>query len=204
MKVNFLKSQNLHMFCNIDTVQQTLTTKIYFCNISSQGKTRWQETLLPKTRIIAIDTHGVAWDTIGNLLTVIWDKFPIADTIIYSFTVKFTDEIPFSFYWGKGALLFVNTDGNIQKINSYPQCIVKNGLDKYTGLDTLYYIQVGVGSNYRKGDYKLYDSDDIFIKKYNNLYKYQVGPYSSIEQARERLLFYRKQVPDAFIVKEKK
>ncbi|NLK57381.1 MAG: SPOR domain-containing protein [Bacteroidales bacterium] len=205
--IQFSKAQTIHIVTDIDTVRQTLLTKVYFCHIQAKDKVRWQQVVLPTSKVMIADNQGTIWDTVDNLLTVIWNRFPRQDTLVYSFTVQFIDEMPASFYWGKGALLFVNTNNVIEKITTYPQCIRKAVTDSIvdiSNLDTVYYIQVGVGGNHREGDYRLQDGDRIFTVKHNNVYKYQVGPYVSMEQARKCLQFYRKKVPDAFIVKEVK
>ncbi len=197
--------QSLRMHYELDTLQQTITSTIVIQHISAKNQVRWQQRLLPEVSITALDTQDILWDTSRQILTIIWKSFPPSDTLTYSFTAKFNSEMPAYFLWGEGALLFVDKENNIQKLSvqaEYIRKYVPPLTDSIKPLDSLYYIQVGVGNKNRQGDYTLYKGDKIFAIQSDKVYKYHVGPYESAEQAKSRLSFYKKHVRDAFIVKE--
>lgn len=197
--------QKISLQTSIDTATNQITTSIYFTNIPVAKSARWQQILHPSSTLLSIDTIGIVWDTTNHLLTVIWEEFPKKDTVVLSFSAAFTSTFPETFSWGEGAFLFKNTDEKIDKIKVSFQTIQYKSYYKESSFpcsEYIYYIQVGALSKDRKLDYKLYNGDEIFKIKASNCYKYQVGPYNSEAEAKERLFFYKKQVPDAFIVKE--
>lgn len=199
--------QNISLETNLDTTTNQIATTIYFTNIPVATSARWQQILHPSSNLLAIDTTGILWDTTNHLLTVIWEEFPKEDTVVLFFNAEFTPTFPETFSWGEGAFLFKNTDEKIDKMKvSFQKIQYKSRYQEssITFSEYIYYIQVGALSEDKQSNYKLYDEDKIFKIKASNCYKYQVGPYNCEAEAKERLLFYKKQVPDAFIVKEKR
>ena len=196
--------QTVSMKTTLDTVQKTISTTLVFQQLSAMKEVRWQQRLLPDVTIRVVDNSSVVCDTSNQLLTLIWKSFPPSDTVLYSFTVNFNSEIPTPFSWGEGSVLYVDKNNILRKLRTNPQVIEKNPLpvnDSLTRIDSVYYIQVGVGSKNRHANYSLYQGDKIYMVKADNLYKYQVGPYETPEIAKKRLPFYKKHCKDAFIVK---
>lgn len=199
--------QSIRMENKVDTIKNQITTSIFFNNIPAKNTARWQQILSPSATLLHLDTTGILWDTSHHILTLIWEKFPAKDSFSFTFTALFTPVLPETFFWGEGALLFENTNNKIDKIKTAAQTIQYKTIYQEKGeyiSDSIYFIQVGIGRNNRESDYRLYRGDKIRKIKVKYIYKYQIGPFYSEEAARERLLFYKKQVPDAFIVKEKR
>lgn len=198
--------QSIRMETEVDTIKNQITTNIFFNNIHAKSSARWQQLLHPSSTIFSIDTLGILWDTSHNTLTLIWEKFPEEDSFSFSFIALFSPILPETFTWGEGVLLFENTNNQIVKIKTTAQTInyktIEDKKEKII-LDSIYFIQVSAGRDNRESDFKLHSGDKIRKIKAENRYKYQIGPFNNEETARERLLFYKKQVPDAFIVKEK-
>lgn len=199
--------QSIRMETEVDTIKNQITTSIFFNNIPTKNTARWQQILHPSSTLLHLDTTGILWDTSHHTLTIIWEKFPSKDSFSFSFTALFTPVLPETISWGEGALLFENTNNKIAKIKTAAQTIHYKAIYQENGeyiSDSIYFIQVGVGRNNHESDYKLQSGDKIQKTKIENQYKYHIGPFYSEAAARERLLFYKKQVPDAFIVKEKR
>jgi hypothetical protein len=203
-----LNAQSVIIKTEMDTFAQTLQTSLCFINIPEGVSLRWQQRLLPQVKLMSYDSVSTLSDTSDGIFTVIWPHFSKADTFVYTFTVLFTDSLPTVFSWGEGALLYVDSVKGIRKIKTKAQNIDRQSKEEKptkTFSKYAYYIQVGSGSNHdRKRDYRLHRGDEIYVEKSGRLYRYIVGPFETEKQARERLGFYRKQVSDAFIVKDKR
>lgn len=203
-----LNAQSVVIKTEVDTLAQTLQTSLCFINIPEGVSLRWQQYMHPQAKLMSYDSVSVLCDTSDGIFTVIWPQFPKADTIIYTFTVLFTDSLPDVFNWGEGALLYVDSVKGIRKIKTKAQKIewqLKEEKPIIVLSPYAYYIQVGIGRNHdRKKDYRLHRGDKIYVVKSGRLYRYIVGPFETEKQARERLGFYRKQISDAYIVKEKR
>lgn len=199
--------QSIRMENEVDTIRNHITTSILYVDIPTKSSARWQQMLHPSSTLLHLDTTGILWDTSHHTLTIIWEKFPAKDSFSFTFIAIFSPVLPETFSWGEGALLFENTNNKIAKIKTAAQTIHYKAIYQENGeyiSDSIYFIQVGVGRNNRESDYKLQRGDKIQKTKVENRYKYHIGPFYSEAAARERLLFYKKQVPDAFIVKEKR
>lgn len=199
--------QSIRMETEVDTIKNQIKTSIFFNNIPAKNTARWQQILPPSATLLHLDTTGILWDTSHHTLTLIWEKFPAKDSFSFSFIALFTPVLPETIFWGEGSLLFENTNNKIDKIKTAAQTIQYKTIYQENAeyiSDSIYFIQVGIGSNNRESDYRLHRGDKIRKIKVKNIYKYQIGPFYSEEATRDRLLFYKKQVPDAFIVKEKR
>jgi len=204
-----LNSQSVVIKTEVDTVAQTLQTNVCFIDIPADISLRWQQRIHPQAKLLSYDSVSVLSDTSDGVFTVIWAKFPAADTFVYSFTVYFPEGLPYVFSWGEGALLYVDSVQGIRKIKTKAQTIDllfhEEAFKSSQLSEEVYYIQVGSGRNHdRQKDYRLHRGDKIYVEKSGRLYRYIVGPFETEKQARERLGFYRKQVSDAFIMKGKR
>ena len=54
-------------------------TKVYFCHIQAKDKVRWQQVVLPTSKVMIADNQGTIWDTVdksidGNMESGSLDK----------------------------------------------------------------------------------------------------------------------------------
>jgi CRISPR-associated endonuclease Csn1 len=114
-----LNSQSVVIKTEVDTVAQTLQTNVCFIDIPADISLRWQQRIHPQAKLLSYDSVSVLSDTSDGVFTVIWAKFPAADTFVYSFTVYFPEGLPYVFSWGEGALLYVDSVQGIRKIKDW-------------------------------------------------------------------------------------
>jgi len=111
-------AQEMKIAAKIDTTSKEITTFVSLINIPESGRVRFQQRLLPNTKIITMPYDFLLWDTANNILTIITPKYPRIDTLNFAFICD-TDTLPDTIFWGESALMYENKNKEVKKI-SFP------------------------------------------------------------------------------------
>jgi hypothetical protein len=194
-----------------DTISNEITTFVSLINIPEGGRARYQQRLLPTTKLIGLPPYEfLLWDTAKNILTIITPKYPRIDTLKFTFVCR-TDTLPDVVTWGEVALMYENKDKEVKKITSPARNYIVRQ-PSITETDSLtkgmYYIQVSASKTMQNKEdvaklVHLQKEHIVLEEKTDKYYKYFIGNFSSKEQATTQLKYYKQYVSDAFIVNYK-
>jgi hypothetical protein len=191
-----------------DTLTNEIITSVSLIHIPEGGRARFQQRLLASTNLVPLPFHFLLWDTSNCIFTLITGNYPAKDTLTFSFVCKI-DTLPDMLTWGEAALMYEDRNKQVHKINiPAKNYLIRQQVDTANPffIEPYYYIQVSASKTQQKRTdlskhIRLQTQDVIMERKENQYYKYFVGNFTTKEQASEKLKYYRKYVPDAFIVR---
>jgi hypothetical protein len=197
----------MQMSVVIDTVSCEITTHVSFIAIPDGGRIRFQQRLSAQTKLIHLPPNVMPWDTSNNIFSMICVQYPSVDTLKFSFVCK-ADTLPDILQWGEATLMYEDKNRQVCKIElSAENYIVRQNEDTLNSVakEMFYYVQVSAFEKpHQTTDIAklvhLQTNDAITEYKIDKYYKYLIGPFSSKEQAAEKLEYYRQYIPNAFIV----
>ena len=198
--------QQLTISAKADTLTNEITSHVSLINIPEGSRARFQQRLFSQAKLISLPSYFLHWDTANNILTIITPKYPNIDTLTFQFVCK-TDFLPDVLAWGEAALMYEDNKGNVQKITSpVKHYVVRNNNTDADSLEKeTYYIQISASKTIQNKNelaklVHLQNGHVIAEEKTEKYYKYFIGNFASQEQAAEQLKYYKKYVPDAFVV----
>ena len=206
--VNYqLFSQDIFIQTNIDTTRKEIYTEVILSQIPINGKWRYQQRLPQQTTIVNSQLHGLLTDTSNHCFTVIGPNFNNIDTFKFNFITQYAPELE-EILWGEVAFLYENTNKKIEKITKIPQLIslCSNNVYNNCKVENAYFVQISASINQQfiatlAKEVNLQDGDVILETKKGNFYCYKVGYFSTENEAKTKLRYYRKYVKDAFITR---
>ncbi|MDR0602920.1 MAG: SPOR domain-containing protein [Bacteroidales bacterium] len=201
-----LQGQEMVISATTDTSTNEITTFITLIDIPEGGRVRFQQRLLPHTKLTLPPSEFSLWDTTNNIFTLITPKYPHSDTLSFVFICK-TDSFPDIITWGESALMFENKNRIVEKINipAKNYIIRQNNIPVDSLIAGFYYIQILASKTVQsKNDIAklIHLQNDHFTleEKTEKYYKYFIGHFSSRQQASDYLKYYKQYTPDAFII----
>jgi len=199
--------QEMTVSAKIDTANYKITTFVSLMQIPAGGRARFQQRLYPNAKVINLPSEFLLWDTAKNILTLIAANYPRVDTLSFQFVCK-TDVLPDTLVWGEAALMYENNKGMVQKINVSAKKYVMR--QRNAEMDSLvkkeYYIQISASKAMQNKQelaqlVRLQSEHSIIEEKTEKYYKYLIGNFATEEQAKKQLNYYKKYIPDAFVVR---
>lgn len=201
-----LQGQEMIVSATTDTLTNEITSFISLIDIPEGGRVRFQQRLLPQTKLTRPPLEFSLWDTTNNIFTLITPQYPHSDTLSFVFICK-TDSLPDIITWGETALMFENKNRIVNKINipAKNYIIRQNKIPVDSLIAGFYYIQILASKTIQsKNDIAklIHLQSDHFAleEKTGKYYKYFIGHFSSRKQASDHLKYYRQYTPDAFII----